>query len=292
MMAMMISSCAYKIYPTSELYSNYESNMTSEQELATKSHVHIFLSEKDVPCDYELLSFVTYAPPISIPIIAPLKKQMLKKFYKKAVLKAETLGGNAIIVSAVGFFKVIYARDLNKVEVSDKGMTPTLSTSIIFDAFEDGLVQNMDKNEKKVYVDKLKNEIENSIKECQTHEEAEAIAKKISVLEQFYKDEGGDNKTQKIINSYRGDLRNAENDIFIQEIEKGISESETHEEIAKIAKKIDILEARYKEDGGKKRNQEKIDDYRDDLRDADNAITKKEAKAAKKANREAAKNAN
>ena len=290
MIALLFSSCAYKIYPTSDLYSRYDSKMTSKQELATKSRIHIFLSENDVPCDYELLSFVTYSP-FSIPIFAPQRKQMLNKFYKKAVLKAEELGGNAIIVSAVGFFKVIYAKDLNKVEASDKGMTPTKSSSIIVDAFENGTVQNLEKKEQNAYVEKLKDEIEKGIKECKTLEEAEVVANKISVLEQFYKNEGDNKRIQKLLNGYRGDLRDAENEILKLEIEKGIDESKTHEELQGIAKKIELLEERFKEDGGKKKNLNLIEDYRDDLSKADKNIAKQEAKAAKKARNAAAKEA-
>ena len=102
-----LSSCSYRVYPKAALDMNYEAEMTSEIERQAKKQVAIYFKESDIPADNVIIALVNYSPFLKIPVIAPEKKQQLKKFEKKAVLKARELGGNGVLVTSVGHFKVI-----------------------------------------------------------------------------------------------------------------------------------------------------------------------------------------
>ena len=216
-MTMIMSSCSYKVYPLQELESRYEKRMETVQEMQAKSHIHIFHSEEEIPCDYKILSYVGYGPLITIPIIAPIRRQMLNKFYKKAVLKAEELGGNGIIIINISWFKIIYAENLDKIKVGETQIDPNRQGNTILDPFLDGSVLKLDKKKKANYVDGLRESIEESIKNCKTHDDVKEIAKKINALEEFYKAEGGKRRNQEVVDDYRDDLRDAENDIIKKE---------------------------------------------------------------------------
>lgn len=102
-----LSSCSYSVYPKTELDMNYELSMTSKKEKQAKEQVAIYFREADVPAGYEVIALVHYSPFLKIPVLFPEKKQQLEKFEKKAVLKARELGGNGVLVTSVGHFKVI-----------------------------------------------------------------------------------------------------------------------------------------------------------------------------------------
>ena len=221
--AMMVSSCGYRVYPVSTLEFNYNMNMQTKAEMDAKSHIHIFHSEQDVPCDYELLSYVKSSPAIVIPLIAPEKRQMLKKFYRKAVLKAEKLGGNAIIINGIGDFKVIDAPALNDVEVEEKDVSTLnpIMRSAVLSIFEDGSIYKMTKTQKNKCVQTLQDEIDRSIRACKTHEEAAFISVKIDALEDFFKTEGKDKLVERVVDAYRVALSGAIKKIEAKETKAG-----------------------------------------------------------------------
>ena len=101
-----MSSCTHTLYSPNAMASNYELRMQSKKELAAKSQVQIFLSESEVDGDFTVISLNTYNP-LSIPVIMSFQKQTTKKFYQKAVLKAQEQGGNGIIITSAGIYKVI-----------------------------------------------------------------------------------------------------------------------------------------------------------------------------------------
>ncbi|MCR5547269.1 MAG: hypothetical protein K6F25_00770, partial [Bacteroidales bacterium] len=88
-----LASCSYRVYPVDALVDNYKLAMTTPEEVAAQENVAVFLSEQEVKGPYKLIAFV------EIPIA--------KDFLKKAVLKADELGGNAVIVQSARSFKVI-----------------------------------------------------------------------------------------------------------------------------------------------------------------------------------------
>ena len=90
-----LAACSYKVYPVDALVDNYKQAMQTPEELAAKENVAVFLSDQEVPGPYKLIAFVENPVPASGDIL------------KKAVLKADELGGNAIIVQSARSFKVI-----------------------------------------------------------------------------------------------------------------------------------------------------------------------------------------
>ena len=98
-----LASCSYRVYPVSTLADNYNLVMQTQEELAAKENVTIYLSENEVPGPYKLIAFVENRPVLPVAI----ESQQVKNFYKNAVLKAAELGGNAIIVESIRSFKVI-----------------------------------------------------------------------------------------------------------------------------------------------------------------------------------------
>ena len=90
-----LASCSYKVYPVDALVDNYKLAMQTPEEIAAKENVAVFLSDQEVPGPYKLIAFVENPVPAS------------KDILKKAVLKADELGGNAVIVQSARSFKVI-----------------------------------------------------------------------------------------------------------------------------------------------------------------------------------------
>ena len=184
--SMILSSCSYKVYPVSTLEFNYDMNMQTAEELSAKTNIPIFLSEEDVPKPYEVLAYVRYSPLIIIPIIAPERAQQLKKFYKKAVLKAEQLGGNGVLVNSVGDFRVLDIPTLKEKEVVAAPTKSLILRSAVLEKFTDGSIYTIDKRQRTKYVNMLIEEIEGNLRACKTHEEAGAISDKIEALGNYY----------------------------------------------------------------------------------------------------------
>ena len=102
-MLFMATSCSYRVYTVNSLRANYTLGMQTPEELEAKEGVRIYLSEQEVPGNYNIIAFAESRPILPVAVQA----QQLKNFYKQAVLKAKELGGDGIIVTSVGQFKVI-----------------------------------------------------------------------------------------------------------------------------------------------------------------------------------------
>ena len=210
----LFSSCSYRVYPKSTLEFNYDVNMTTAEELYAKSNVRIFLSEEEVPDDYEVLAFVRYSPPIVIPIIAPEKPQQLKKFYKKAVLKAQDLGGNGVIINTIGDFRVIDIPALKEVAAAEMPKVSPIMNSAVLDKFLDGSIFNAEDKQKTKLITMLEDEIKSNLKACKTMEEAAFIGKKIDALKAYYDKLGKISKgMEKTIDGYSAALKAVEKKI-------------------------------------------------------------------------------
>lgn len=234
----MLSSCAYSVYPVSDLNRKYESAMQTVEELTAKSQVHIYLSESEVPGDYELISFVNWHPVIAIPLIAPDGSQRLKKFYKKAVLKAAELGGNAIIVTSIGEFKVINAHDLEPIDVEIKsGAKNDVMGSMTLDTFTDGSINDLDKKKQSKLVDALVKEIENGLKKSKTLEETDVVSSKIEALKDYNDSAAKPSRSlSKKIKGFEKDLDDLVGDIE-KKMKKAAKRAETKEKIKSKLKK-------------------------------------------------------
>lgn len=180
--------------------------MTSREELKAKSNVEIFLSEADIHEEYEVLAFVRYTP-FTFPIFAPERPQQLKKFYKKAVLKAKELGGNGVVINTIGNFRVIDIPSRKEAEAANVPETNRIMLSAVLCKFEDGSIFSYQDKQKTKYVTVLEDEIESNLKVCKTMDEAEYIGRKINALKDYYSKIGKISKAnQKKISGYETSL--------------------------------------------------------------------------------------
>ena len=193
---LMMSSCAIST-SVPKMEKNYNARMTSSEELSAKTNIKIFLNEKDVPYDYTVLAFVKYKP-LTVPIFMTERGKMTRKFYKKSVMKAAQLGGDAIIIQGMGLCKVIAA-------VGDNAGGNRMNS--VLKVFEDGSIKTLSQKEKNVYSNALKEEIENDLKDCFTRDDLVNVSKKIDALEKFYVEEG---QKTKVIDGYRQDYNEVE----------------------------------------------------------------------------------
>lgn len=180
----IVSSCSHTLYPTETLEYNYNMRMKTDEELQAKAQVRIFLSEQDVKGDYSVISFNLYSP-FRLPIFMSYKKQMSKKFFQKAVMKAYEQGGNGIIITAGGYYKVIKIANWD----SDNEQAATFINVIydkkIMNRFANGEVSEMSKSDVKRYESMFTEEIFLNLKSATTLEETSVIREKISVLESY-----------------------------------------------------------------------------------------------------------
>lgn len=180
--AIVLSSCSHRIYNSQVLQGNYELRMDSPSELEIKSKVQVFLSENDVKGDYETISINLYKPAFSIPLLYSQKAQVKKKFFEKAVKKAYELGGNGVIITAGGFYKVISIYNWD----SDNAKASTYVNSILntklLDIFTSGKITSLSPREVKRYVEDLRNEIGFNLKTIKTSQEAKVVGQKIEAL--------------------------------------------------------------------------------------------------------------
>jgi hypothetical protein len=80
--------------------------MTSKKELAMKEKVKIFMSEKEVPNEFEVISLNRYTP-LHIPILSPESKKVRKNLLEKAVKNASKQNGNGVLIVDGNYYKVI-----------------------------------------------------------------------------------------------------------------------------------------------------------------------------------------
>ena len=183
-----LASCSIQLYPTKTMSENYTMRMDSSEELNIKSKVKIFLNESDVNGKYEVMSYMTYSPAISIPLIYGHHKQMLQKFYEKAAKKAYELGGNGVIIVGGGYCKII-----NLVEWIADDEAPATFVNIIFnrelmDKFQSGSVAALAKNSaRKREENAFEAEIKSNIEYARQLDEVAFIREKMTAFESYNK---------------------------------------------------------------------------------------------------------
>ena len=184
--AFILASCSFQLYPTKTLNDNYQARMKTTEQLTAKSNVKIFLNEKDIKGDYEVISYLTYSP-LTIPIFMSVEKEINKKFYEKAVMKAYELGGNGIIIMGGGYCKIITLANAQLEDAAPAAPAPNvIFDRVLMDKFISGEVS---KAAKKSDIRKdesaFKSEIENNIELAKELDEVAFIREKISVLEKY-----------------------------------------------------------------------------------------------------------
>lgn len=101
-----LSSCATKVFTTSELQGNYLANMTGKKDLEMKDAVSIFMSEKEIQSDYDVLSINRYQP-WHIPILSPSDKKIRKRLLERAVKNATNQKGDGVLIVDDTHYKVV-----------------------------------------------------------------------------------------------------------------------------------------------------------------------------------------
>lgn len=176
------TSCSHTVYNLKVLQGNYDIRMDSKEELDIKGKVRIFLSEKDVKGDYDIISLNLYKP-FTIPVLMTIKGQMNKKFYEKAVKKAYEQGGNGIIIMAGGYYKVICLHQWDSDSAaSEKFVNAILDVSLL-NRFKNGEIAKLTPREIKRYVTDLDREIVFNLKTMKTSQEARVVKEKILALQ-------------------------------------------------------------------------------------------------------------
>jgi hypothetical protein len=182
---LVATSCTHTLYNPKVLQGNYDLRMDSKEELEIKNKVRIFLSEDDIQgAAYDVISVNVYRP-FTIPLFMSFKGKTTKKFYEKAVKKAYEQGGNAIVVTAAGMYKVLSLHDWDSdIEGAAKYINAILDTTLM-DRFNNGEIAKLSPREIKRYVTDLTNEVHFNIKTMKTSVEAEVVGKKIVALQNW-----------------------------------------------------------------------------------------------------------
>ncbi len=188
------SSCSHRMYNSKVLQGNYDIRMDSKEELNVKGKIRIFLSEKDVQGDYEVISLNSYKP-FTIPIFMSVKGQTNKKFYEKATKKAYEQGGNGIIILTSGNYKVISLYDWDSDNaVSEKFVNAILDKTLL-NRFKSGEIAKLAPREVKRFVTDLDNEIRFNLKAMKTSQEANVVKDKILALQAWNSSQTKPDKT-------------------------------------------------------------------------------------------------
>ena len=105
-LALMMSSCV-ATYDVTHQRSLYEAQMNGSKDgKVLMDKIPIYYSEEDVQKAFTVVDYCAYQP-LHIPILRPAKKALKKKLYKKAVITAEKLHGDAVIIDTPNEFRVI-----------------------------------------------------------------------------------------------------------------------------------------------------------------------------------------
>ena len=105
-LSMMTTSCmsTYDVNHQKNVYQAQMSGGKKTQALMDK--IPIYFSDVEVGKEFRVIDYCSYEP-LTFPILRPEKKVLKKKFYKKAVDKANDLNGDAVIIDTKNSFRVI-----------------------------------------------------------------------------------------------------------------------------------------------------------------------------------------
>lgn len=178
------TSCTHTLYNPKVLQGNYDIRMDSKEELDIKGKVRIYLSEKDVQGEYEIISLNLYKP-FTIPVLMSVQGQTNKKFYEKAVKKAYEQGGNGIIVMAGGYYKVISLYNWDSDSAASEKFVNSILDVTLLNRFKNGEIAKLTPREVKRFVTDLDNEVMFNLKTMRTSKEANVVKEKILALQSW-----------------------------------------------------------------------------------------------------------
>ena len=98
-----LGSCNLSL-TTMKLQKKYDNSLLPK---SIKEKITVYESESEIDKPFSVLSVNIYKPLLVIPILRPYKSVMYKNFYKTAVQKANSTNGDAVLIEAVGYYKVI-----------------------------------------------------------------------------------------------------------------------------------------------------------------------------------------
>lgn len=104
--AVVLTSCSVTKFAEKDFSSNYQLGMTSKKERALVEKIPVFLTEKDVPKPFNVISVNRYSPMV-LPVIGNVNKALLVNLYQKAVKEAESQNGDAVLIVDEAHFKVL-----------------------------------------------------------------------------------------------------------------------------------------------------------------------------------------
>lgn len=177
--SVMLSSCT-AVYNHRTMQGNYDLRMNTKKELEIKGKTRIYLSDKDIEGDYDVISYNRFTPFNLAGIL--LKSQMKKKFYEKAIKKAYKLGGNAILVTGIGAYTVISVNNWDSDNAETAQYVNSILDTSILNKFTCGEIDKYSPREVKRYVSDLNNEIKFNFKSVKTSQEASVLENKINAL--------------------------------------------------------------------------------------------------------------
>ena len=185
----ILTSCTYKIYPTQDMAFNYNMRMNTQEELEAKAKVKIFLNEEDVKGDYQVIAYLSYKP-FTIPVIMNKRNKTIRKFYEKAVMKANELGGNGIIVMGGGVIvggvcKVINITNWDADAEQSASFVNVIFDRTMLDKFNSGAVASENKSAQKRDENTFKAEIKYNLRYAKTLDEISIIKEKIDAYEKY-----------------------------------------------------------------------------------------------------------
>ncbi len=178
------TSCTHTIFNPKVLKGNYDLRMDGKDELEMKGKVRIFLSEKDVQGDYEIISLNVYKP-FTIPVLMSYQGQVNKKFYEKAVKKAYEQGGNGVIITAGGIYKVISLFNWDSDNAASEKFVNSILDVTLLNRFKSGDIAKLAPREVKRFVTDLDNEVWFNLKTMRTSQEAKVVKEKILALQSW-----------------------------------------------------------------------------------------------------------
>lgn len=209
---LLLDSCSYKVYDPILLEQNFAKKIVSQNEIVAKQNIRIFYSDLEVPTPYEVIDLVEYHPIIQIPIFYGEYTQQKKKFLYKAVMKADELGGNGLIVTAVSQFKVIKMEGASR--ISKKTVLNPILDMELAETFATNKYDGLKSSKQREQVARLQEQIESNLKKAQTYEEVDAISAKVDILEKFNAGVAKpDNSVVKAIKGYRAEMKGIEQKI-------------------------------------------------------------------------------
>ncbi len=179
---MLLPSCAHHVYPTKTMYTNYNLRMTSQNDREIKSKVRVYMSEAEIQGEFKVLSVNLYSPFSFVFFHDHILK---KKFLEKATKKAYEEGGNAVLISAPGYFKVlnIIGWDSDDAAIEDYN-NPIFDTESM-DIVGSGQLATMKRSDRKRHENEFMDEISAQISYAKELKEVEMLRTKVKVLNDY-----------------------------------------------------------------------------------------------------------